>query len=314
MIDELLNKLASQEKDFLNQRIFAPYTKGGSQIVVRMNNVLYKLKTPKFKNDGFGVFKAKDANNAKKTREAELYEVTDYLQLLPKVDFILVAKIGRWLGYPANAHSFKQRFKVEPSLVQILVADNVEIMDSVEARFDGANFWFECPKFGGDIERKEALRDRLEKQNYSITSNLTSGLTPEEAKAFKYAVQFHKEANKSNLEKRLEEEFYRTGAVLDKFIERGENVEVQWRDKNSKKKYTSVLNQNDLSVVTAGICLSGGDSKFDLQSLVTVCREGNSRGHVVHVGRGGMSERNYWDTYGDRSDRDYYDDDYDDDY
>ncbi len=313
MIKDLLNKLASQEREFLDKEIFAPYIKGGAQIMLRINKVIYKLKTQKFKGDGFGVFMAADANTAELIREAERYEIDDYLHLLPKVEFILVAKAGRWLGFPAQANAFEHRFQVKPQLVPILVADNIEVMDVVEARFDGANFWFDSAKFGDDIERKEKLRDRLERRNYSITDEIKSGLTPEENIAFTYAVEFHKEANKSHLEKRLEDEFNKTGAILDKFIERGENVEVQWQDKHTKSKYTSVLKKNDLSVVTAGICLAGGDQTFDLQSLVTVCRQGQQHGRTVHVGRGGMSERSYWDMYGNR-DRDTYDDDYDDDY
>jgi len=309
MIEKLLDKLAAEEKDFLNKEIFAPYIKGGSQIILKINKVIYKLKTPKFKKDGFGVFRATDANNARRVREAERYEIDDYLLLLPKVGFILVAKAGRWLAYPAHAHSFKQRFGVAPQLVPILVADNIEIMDEIEARFDGANFWFDSLKFGGDIERKEKLRERLEKQNYNITKELKAGLTPEENVAFNYAVEFHKEANKSKLEKRLETEFNRTGAILDKCIERGNNVEVQWQDKKTKSKYTSILKKDDLSVVTAGICLSGGDQRFDLQSLVTVCRQAEQRGGSVHIGRGGMSERSYWNMYGD-GDEDVYDEDY----
>lgn len=298
-INKLLSKMAAQEKRILDNDIFAPYIKGGSKILLRVNGVIYKLKTPRFKHDGFGIFNAINGNDAKLIRDAELYESEGYLHLLPKVDFILVYKMSRWLAYPANINSFKHRFNCEPSLITILMADNIEVMDTIEARFDGVNFWFDRVKFGTDIERKENLRNRLENQQYMVTKNLQSGLTPEEIKAFKYASEFHKEANKSNLEKRLEKEFGCTGAAMDKFIERGKNVEVQWKDGGNK--YTSVLNKDDLSVVTAGICLSGGDKLFDLQSLVTVCREGSDIDHINHVGHGGMSEQGYWNMYGDRS-------------
>lgn len=301
MIDDLLNKLSKQEKDFLNNEIFAPYIKGGAQILVRLNNIIYKLKTPKFKKDGFGIFKAIDANNAKLVREAELFEKDEYLQLLPKVDLILIGSLGRWLAYPANTNDFKRRFGIEPALVSVLVADNVEVMDTVETRFDGIHFWFDCIKLGGDIEKKESLRDRLSKYEYTITKTVKSGLTPEEIKAYGYAADFHKEANKSQLEKRLESELAVNGASMDKMIERGENVEVQWRDNRTHGTYTSILKKDDLSVVTAGICLSGEDKKFDLHSLVSLCRQNENMGGPVHIGRGGMDENAYWRMYGDRS-------------
>jgi len=307
MIDDLLNKLADKEQKILSQKIFAPYIKGGNSIILRIDKVIYKLKTPKFKKDGFGVFRANTPNTAKRLREAERYEIEDYLLLLPKVDFILVWKSDRWLACPSNANSFKQQFGMDPRLVNILVADNVEMLDTIEARFDGSNFWFDCIKFGGDVERKEMLRQRIENQQYQVDKNITSGLTPEEIAAFRYTAAFHEEANRPEFEKRLEMELEKVDASMDKCIERGDNVEVQWRDKKTSGKYTSVLRKDDLSVVTAGICLSGGDKKFDLQSLVTVCRQGANRGHVVHVGRGGMGERGYWDMYGDGDEYDYYD-------
>lgn len=305
MINDLLNKLSAQEKEFLEQDIFAPYIRGGSNIIVRLNGVVYKLKTSKFKKDGFGIFRATNANNARFVRDAEIYEKDEYLGLLPKVELILVYNVGRWLAYPSHTNSFKHRFGIEPKLTSVLCADNVEIMDSVEARFDGRNFWFDSIKFGGDVEKVERLRERLQKQNYSITAEISSGLTPEEHSAFKYAVQFHKEAHMTSLERKLHNELGKYGAGLDGFTERGENVSVQWKDKRTGGKYTSVLNKDNLSVVTAGICLSGGDRVFDLQSLVGVCRQANNIHATVHVGDGGMEDDRYWEMYGDNND-DYY--------
>lgn len=305
MIDELLNKLSSQEKSALGNEIFAPYVKGGSKILIRINKIIYKLKTPKFKKDGFGVFKAFGANHAKLVRSAEPYEIDEYLQLLPKADFVLVYKVGRWLAYPVNESSFKHRFKAEPKLLNILAVDNVELLDTITARFDGTNFWFDSLKFGGDVEKKEGLRKRIEEQSYTVTKNVSSGLTPEELTAFKYACQFHREATMSDLEKRLNNELGKFGAKVDKFTERGDNVSVQWKDGQTNSKYTSVFKKDNLDVVTAGICLSGGDKVFDLQSLVGVVRQAQNRGGVVHVGDGGMEDERYWDMYGDNVDDDY---------
>jgi len=311
MIHDLLDKLAKQEKEFLSEEIFAPYVRGGSQIHIKINGVIYKLKTPKLKKDGFGVFKATDANNAKLVRDAESYEISEYLELLPRLNVVLVSKPNdRWLAYPLNIQSFRQRFGVEPKLLSVLVADNVEVLDTALVRFDGSTFWFDSATFTNSADKRATLRERIFEGNYGFPKDMK--LSPEEMLAFKFAASFHKEANKSKLEQRLQNEMARYNAQVDKYVERGENVEVQWKDNLTNKKYTSVFKAEDLSVVTAGICLSGGDKKFDLQSLVGVIREGENRWGVNHVGRGGMNERRYWEMYGDRSeqDPDLFDDDY----
>jgi len=306
-IDNLINKLGNQEKDFLKKEIFAPYISGGSAIRVKLNSVVYKLNTPKLKKDGFGVFKATNANNARLSRDAEFYEIAEYLRLLPKLDVILIYKANRWLAYPTNKQSFEQRFQVTAKPFNILMGDGVEPLDVVSVRFDGSHFWFDTALFTDTQEQRIKLRERLEQGNYNKPSDDTM-LSPEELTAFGFAAKFYKQANMSDLEKRLTNELGQYDATMKKYIERGNRVEVQWKDNVMGGTYTSIFDSQSLSVITAGICLSGGDKKFDLQSLVGVIREGAGAGSVYHIGRGGMSVREYDDMYGGQYEYEY--DDY----
>lgn len=305
MIKEILAKLAIKEKNILNKEIFSPFVKGGNSIRLKVDGVLYTLKTPAMNKDGFGVFKATDHSNAVFARDADEIEVAQYLELLPKTSLILIYNIGQWLAYPYNTESFKKQFSMEAKLLSVRMVDNVEFLDTIDARFDGANFWFSGFKFSIGSEKKDLLREQIKNFKYSIPAELLSGITPEEKFVFDLAIGFHKEANKSNVERRLETEFHRYDASVDGFTERGGTVEVRWRDNKNARTYTSVLDKDNLSVITAGICLSGGDKKFDLPSLITVCREGHRKNTVVHVGNGGMEEDRYWDMYGNNREDDW---------
>ena len=167
MINKLLDKLSSKEKDFLDKEIFAPYICGGNKIRVRIDGVVYQLKIPKFKKDGFGVFRATNANQAKLKREAETFEIDQYLQLLPRADAILVYKAGRWMGIPSNESDFRRRFG-KTGLFSVLVADGVEMLDTVQVRFDGVCFWFDGNKIINNIDKRENLRQRILKNNYPL--------------------------------------------------------------------------------------------------------------------------------------------------
>ena len=83
-------------------------------------------------------------------------------------------------------------------------------------------------------------------------------------------------------EHRVREALAHAGANLRDLVERGDVYRVTYEVDG--RRHTSVVNRNDLTIRTAGICLSGQDSNFDLASLVGVLREGERKDRIVPVG------------------------------
>lgn len=70
-------------------------------------------------------------------------------------------------------------------------------------------------------------------------------------------------------EGRLRNALHMGGGELREFRDRGDFWQVEWTTRNGEH-HTSAISKGDLTVMSSGICLSGGDRNFDLQSLVGV--------------------------------------------
>jgi hypothetical protein len=70
-------------------------------------------------------------------------------------------------------------------------------------------------------------------------------------------------------EERLRDALHMGGGELREFRDRGEFWQVEWMTRDGER-HTSAISKGDLTVISSGICLSGGDRHFDLQSLVGV--------------------------------------------
>ena len=68
---------------------------------------------------------------------------------------------------------------------------------------------------------------------------------------------------------RLQRALKMGGGELRGFCDRDDYWLVEWTS-GSGEHHNSAIAKNDLTVMSAGICLSGEDSNFDLQSLVGV--------------------------------------------
>jgi hypothetical protein len=75
--------------------------------------------------------------------------------------------------------------------------------------------------------------------------------------------------NHGGEEGRLREALRTGGGEMRDFRDRGEYWLVEWTTADGQR-HTSAIAKGDMTVISSGICLSGRDRDFDLQSLVGV--------------------------------------------
>lgn len=75
-------------------------------------------------------------------------------------------------------------------------------------------------------------------------------------------------------EKQLRKALQMGGGELNQFHDRSDYWTVDWTTVDGVR-HSSAIAKTDLTVVSSGICLSGRDRDFDLQSLVRVNNKTN---------------------------------------
>lgn len=278
-IDAALQRLARAEAAFVGSEFLAPVLRGRG-VGVRIAGVRCTLAVEPHGFEGWGLFRAASHTLARWVRELTMGERRRYLALFPPVRLILCRRAdGRWRGLPASRAD--SRFSIE-GLVPVRFVEDGDLFETILARFDGGQFWFESADDRADpavaVLLRESLAAALEPGDVR-----RPGLTAEQRVA--YALNY-----RARLEEMLRDERYRSerrlrdalehaGAELRDYREQGEVYRVSYDVEG--QRHTSVVRKDDLGVVTAGICLSGGDRNFDLASLVGVLREGEAGGRIV---------------------------------
>jgi hypothetical protein len=290
-IHNLLNHLAAAEDRFLQSEFLAPMLRGGV-VQVRIAGVIAKLNVEPAESEGWGVFQPLSHSAARLIRPATLVERRGYLELFPVLPVILCRCDGRvWEAIPA--HRGDRRFRIDGT-VPVRLIEEAQLFETIRTRFDGSSCWYEGPDErvdpGAEAYLCQAFADRLEPKLLS-----RRGLTAEQRMAYTLNHLARLEAERDRTEDRLRDALAHAGAELRSYAERGDIYRVEYDV--GGRKHVSVVNKQDLSVQVAGICLSGADRHFDLQSLVGVLREAGD--HIVRVGRDnhGMAEDQYWHVH-----------------
>ena len=283
---ELLQRVAEAEDRFLRSTFVAPVLRGAG-VQVRVAGIAWQFAVTPADFEGWAVLQPRDHSRAEVVGAARLSHVREYLSLFPLARFILTERrSGGWWGLLADASD--PRFRVE-GLTPVLMAQDAQLFEAVRARWDGTRFLYEGKDPRRDPTVGAYLRESLAEGGPPEELRKRS-LTRQELNAYEWQLLLAAEEKRDTTAERLREAVAHADGKFHSFIERKDAYAVTFTVDG--RPHTTTVRKGDLSVMLAGICLSGEDEKFDLTSLVGVIREGQ-QGYVLPIGEGGMPEEVY---------------------
>jgi len=270
-IIEYIGKLAQKQDEAMDGEFVAPCLRRG-RIAVRIAGIVcrYKPSDPSF--EGWGRFKVGSSNTvAELTGEATRRQISSYLSTLPRCRFRLVFQglDQSWAAIPRNKGVFERHFGTYAPSVIRLVSTGTRF-DSVVARHDGATWWYEGP------DRTDSAKVRVSMAEAYDSGKMpeVAGASPEDRDAFALAVEpkpvvgiYSPPTDEEKIRKMLERG---GGAKLLSFTDVGDHWNISWVTKDGRRSSSSVMKDRGMSIISAGMCLSGRDADFDLISLVSV--------------------------------------------
>jgi hypothetical protein len=274
-IRKLINQLAAQENNLSATQFIAPCV-GGGKVRTKVAGIIYTF-TPKPRNfEGWGIFQPVDEKIAAVVDEPSFPQIAEYLRLLKPLRLRLAYPLRSqtWLAYPVNEANMRQSCGYCQPIAVNLVTEGAKF-ETIIARTDGAAWWFdECDR-RADPLITEKLREQL-KQVTPPEKLHFRRLTPEMRTVYEIVAQQAKEftalQQQRRDEKLLQQALQMGGGELHEFVDRQDHWVVQWTTADGER-HTSAISKTDLTVMSAGICLSGEDEKFDLQSLVGIVEQ-----------------------------------------
>ena len=271
-IRQLLEQMAAEEEAFRKTKFLAPCVRGGKARAKVAGLIQSFVPIPR-DFEGWGVFAPVDERTACVVEEAGLPLVAEYLRLLIplRVRLARPLKGQTWLAYSVNESDARQRVGAVRPLPVHLVTEGAAF-ETVVARGDGSAWWFEETDRRADPQIAERLREAQHKLTLPEALRFP-GVTPEMRAAYDLAVQeteaFQALLQPGRDEARLEQALRMAGGTLRGYQDHGDYWVVDWTTRDGER-HTSAIARKDLTVMSAGICLSGQDRNFDLQSLVGV--------------------------------------------
>ena len=277
----LIERLAAQERQLQRAVFLAPVVPGGT-VRVRVEGLAYtfRLADPGF--EGWGLFRAHDATTADVAGAPRPAQVGAYVRRLQRVRLRLVFPLrGRtWLAvpaFPSDARSPQGEGKLSGGMrpVPVHLVERTRPLARILARWDGGSYWFEATDRRGDPRKAEALREALRHEVTPERLGLPH-LTPEDRAAYTCAWHRTSAARRRRADVReggrIRAALARGGGRLEDHDDLGDAWRVRWTTAEGEP-HVSVVRKRDLTVLSAGLCLSDRDEDFDLTTLVGVVED-----------------------------------------
>ncbi|MEH2160019.1 MAG: hypothetical protein V7K38_03000 [Nostoc sp.] len=271
-IFKLINQIAIAEAQLHTTQFLAPCVKGG-RVRTRVAGMVYTFTPKPSKFEGWGIFQPVDQKTATVVEEADLPQITEYLQHFPQIRLRLAHQLQKqsWLAYPVNEADVRQRLKVVKPIAVHLVTEGI-VFEQIIARWNGQSCWFEEVDRRTDPVIVETLQSAV-KQLIPAEELQFKDITPEIRTVYELATRrIEGFTQPQQDEKRLKKALQMGGGELNQFHDRSDYWTVDWTTADGVR-HSSAIAKTDLTVVSSGICLSGRDRDFDLQSLVAVMEQ-----------------------------------------
>jgi len=267
---DLINRLGGAEAALHGQEFMAPLLRDG-RARLRLRGLVYELRVTAARS-GWWCCRIRDARHAEVVMAAMPWQRGDYLALWPALRLVLLEPLrtGTWLALPFNPADAHQRFGFAGPLPVNLV-EGGQPFERIIGRVEGSTIWYDDVDHRADLSTAEALRATLAaEQEAPNVAGLGAGEQAAYTLLLQQAIDQHVNSVAARTERRLRHALEIGGAQLLGYELTDEELRVTW-ERNGRRSVTLV--GTDLGVVSAGICLSGEDARFDLTSIVGVIQD-----------------------------------------
>lgn len=267
-ISSLIKHLAYQEQLLAEKTVLAPWVQGG-RIRVRIEGLVHTLHPMPNTKPGWSYFRLLNEKQVVRLATATQADRSSYLQkcFAQPLHLALRLKQQTWLAVPQDMQ-ITQRIVGRQGTVLVHLVERGQRFDTIRGCFDGASWWYDAPDRRTDPRLAAQLREAQHNHMGAQTVQVR-GLTPALRMAYSVVQQHHTKTHVRRDAQRLRHALEIAGGTLANQQDRGDHWLVTWNTPDGER-HTSAISKNQLTVLSAGICLSEHDRDFDLQSLVSV--------------------------------------------